>query len=169
MTVEMLYKILDSTDKEKLRKLVFDDMYKSRRDARASLMDKTELDDMEASIPLLLRQASDAFELLYAAASSLLDGSPNEVFSVSVKGMMLTFWCDRVIIFDFKDGRVCYKNGMFTFNEKDTVRIQYETCCAMIDFLDDNSERLLKAIDEKTKAADRPVDRPSKTSSYKVR
>lgn len=173
MTVEQIYNCMDSTEKEKLRELAFRDVCKSRRDAidNASLMCKTELDDMEASIPILLRQISDAFEMLYESADSLLDGGHGIAVSVSSNGASLSLLHTGGIVF-IKDVRVSYHDGMFDFNKKATIRMQYETCYAMIDFIEDNSSILMKAIDETVRDVVRQraeQDRPSKKQCYKVR
>lgn len=173
MTIEQLYKSLDDADKKKIRELAFRDVCKSHRDAinTASFMCKSELDNMEASIPLLLRQVSDAFELIYESADSLLDGGHGIAVSVTSNGASLSLWRTGGIVF-VKDVRVSYHDGMFTFNKKATIRMQYETCCAMIDFIEDNSSILLKAIDEKVRDVVRQTaeqDRPSKKQIYKVR
>lgn len=173
MTVEQIYNCMDSTEKEKLRELAFRDACKSHCDAidNASLTCKTELDNMEDSIPLLLRQVSDAFELLYKSADSLLDGGQGIAVSVTSNGASLSLWRSRVIVFD-KDVRVCYDDGMFIFNKNATLRMQYETCCAMIDFIEANSKKILNAINEKVNDVVRQTaeqDRPSKKQCYKVR
>jgi hypothetical protein len=134
-------------------------------------MCKAELDNMEASIPLLLRQVSDAFELLYAGADSLLDGGYGIAVSISSNGASLSLLRTGGIVF-VKDVRVSYHDGMFEFNKKATIRMQYETCCAMIDFLEANSKKILNAINEKVSDVVRQTaeqDRPSKKQIYKVR
>lgn len=121
MTVEQIYNCMDSTEKEKLRELAFRDACKSHRDAidNASFLCKDELDNMEASIPLLLREVSDAFEMLYESADSLLDGRHGIAVSVTSNGASLSLLRTGGIVFD-KDVRVYYHDGVFDFNEKAT-------------------------------------------------